>query len=233
MRSVGSSGGGEPGCDARKSATTHGSAKPVGDESRLRAEDAGLRGRRAKRAPGGSASGMLSNSRAKPAPHSDGGRSSALYFDVVGNTERYSGHGRPTLAPKPTRLHERPQLGGRECELAAGAAELRKGAKGPTRRRRGWNVARGRTSTGPSERLTSIGAVEASTIRQRRPALPGVAPYIWKLTPFVLRRRTPYQTDQITRRPGLLQRSPRFDVSLRAPPPSQHLLNLSSFTADS
>ena len=74
-----------------------------------------------------------------------------------------------------------PKLGGRECELAAGAAELRKGAKGPTRRRRGWNVARGRTSTGPSERLTSIGAVEASTIRQRRPAVPGVAPYIWKL----------------------------------------------------
>ena len=37
------------------------------------------------------------------------------------------------------------------------------------------------SSTGPSERLTSIGAVEASTIRQRRPAVPGVAPYIWKL----------------------------------------------------
>ena len=66
-----------------------------------------------------------------------------------------------------------PQLGGRERELAAGAADLRKGAKEPTRRRRGWIVVRGRTSTGPSERLTSIGAVEASTIRQRRPAVPG------------------------------------------------------------
>ena len=87
---------------------------------------------------------------------------------------------REVLGPSPVdagaqtnNIARAPQLGGRERELAAGAADLRKGAKEPTRRRRGWIVARGRTSTGPSARLTSIGAVEAPTSRQRRPEVPG------------------------------------------------------------
>ena len=108
VRSVGSSGGGKPGCDGRKSAATHGSAKPVGEESRLRVVVAGRCGCRARRAPGGSASGLLFDSRDKPAPRNDGGRCSASYFDAVGNTVRYSGHSRSMLAPTPTMLHVRP-----------------------------------------------------------------------------------------------------------------------------
>ena len=98
----------EPGCDGRKSAATHGSAKPEGEESRLRVVVAGRCRRRARRAPGGSASGLLSDSRHKPAPRTDGGRCSASYFDRVGNTVRYSGHSRSMLAPTPTMLHVRP-----------------------------------------------------------------------------------------------------------------------------
>ena len=68
-----------------------------------------------------------------------------------------------------------PKLGGRERELAAGAADRQKGANEPTRRRGEWIVARGRTSTGPSERLTSVGAVEAAGGARRCPVVPGGA----------------------------------------------------------
>ena len=87
---------------------------------------------------------------------------------------------REVLGPSPVdagaqtnNIARAPQLGGRERELAAGAADRRKGANEPTRRRGEWIVARGRTSTGPSERLTSVGAVEAAGGARRCPVVPG------------------------------------------------------------
>ena len=196
VRSGGSSGGGEPGCDARKSAATHGSAKPEGEESRLRAVTAGRCRRRARRAPGGSASWLLSDSIQKPGPRTDGGRCSALYFDEMGNTLRYSGHGRSMVAPQPTILHVRPS------SAAASASSLRvpptcervqrnrpDGAVSGLWRGGARQRAR-RTSTGPSARLTSIGAGGGA---HKPPLAPRGARRCRARPPVLLTRRVPIE----------------------------------------